>query len=478
MLQSDMFARVFMACSGNIYIVFQNKMIVLCTPRLLVGLLASPSDLISGLWGTLTNVARKVNPGNKKAWEIPGLTLAYVDMGGTLHCEFSAVFRALFKALRQSGQDEPLQLDIPNDPSSFENQKDALLYIFAMLSKDFSRMPTYKQPVAISEAFLSNVVFEFLQLLTCGSGDYLSNIDLLFPEDESEVEHGKEVPVQDVIWAETNMEGPCIVDAPAVSGETDKRNVHRLVTEVPKGFVTSQEFALLKGVKKGRVDSWISRGALEGKTIQLPNKRIYIDSTADIPVDGRTTRTNRKETETRRSKYSKKTASYKDTQERIQEDNIVTEVIRPYISNFKEAQYYRKNNYHEVVINGKHALIIDINPEYYCERLKKTNRQLIKAGKSPVLPDDDTQHYHLHHIGQKKESPLAIVPANDHNSKEFYSFFHPNAACEKDIHGREFEDEKKAFWLAYLQLYDDHDQNYKKIDFLNHRNRTPKNKEK
>ena len=67
------------------------------------------------------------------------------------------------------------------------------------------------------------------------------------------------------------------------------------------------------------------------------------------------------------------------------------------------------------MVDGKIALIRKIDLNYVDDVKVKTNLQLMQAGYAPI---DPTGHrYELHHIGQKNDSPLAILTKEEHRGK-------------------------------------------------------------
>ena len=111
-------------------------------------------------------------------------------------------------------------------------------------------------------------------------------------------------------------------------------------------------------------------------------------------------------------------------------------------------------------------MIIDVNLDYYCISKDKTNREIISEGGSPVVPNNESYVYQIHHIGQKKDSPFAIIPENIHNGKNTYSFFHQGSEPDVDLHTKEFEIEKRLFWRNYVEQFDKYG-GFRFVPFLN-----------
>ena len=64
------------------------------------------------------------------------------------------------------------------------------------------------------------------------------------------------------------------------------------------------------------------------------------------------------------------------------------------------------------MVNGKTALVRQIDLNYVDELTGKTNLQLMQEGYAPYDPTG--QKYQLHHIGQRNDSPLAILTQAEH----------------------------------------------------------------
>lgn len=88
------------------------------------------------------------------------------------------------------------------------------------------------------------------------------------------------------------------------------------------------------------------------------------------------------------------------------------------ISKFNSMEQYeicKSSGLTAQMVDGKTALIRKIDLNYVDDVTGKTNLQLMQAGYAPI---DPTGHrYELHHIGQKNDSPLAILTKEEHRGK-------------------------------------------------------------
>lgn len=145
---------------------------------------------------------------------------------------------------------------------------------------------------------------------------------------------------------------------------------------------------------------------------------------------------------------------------------MFVDAIRPFIRTYEEARFYVDNGYKSVEWYGNYALIVDVSLNYYSEKYKATNRQLILSGRSPVVPEHEEQTFDLHHVGQKIDSPIACIPSGQHNGPELYSVFHPSSTSDEDLHTTAFELQRKKFWLLYVQKCEEN-HGFNNIPFLN-----------
>lgn len=446
-MQTDIFARVILIPSGDIYIAFKTKRVVKCTANNLVAFFSDPFMFHDASWGDCQKEANIVNPNSLSLGDIPGITLAFATDSGSVTCSYTVLFRLLFSAIDRNKKDSLMHLDVAAEIPAPCNERQFMLHIFSRAQELMRGGKTqFKCELNIPDTEREQF---FNELVTClsrnGGGPKASQ--------DSEV-RSKE----------------------AVQVSTD---VNETVLP-PTNYVPVKKFAELKGVTPITVHSWLHDGKIK-ECIQLPNGRWYVNPNAVI-IDGRKTRKSRL-SEMRRPKISAAQETYEDVQKRILEDGIVSDAVRPYIRKFKEALYYRNHYYHEVSWPAlPPCLIIDVNPEYICIPLGKTNLALMQEGNAPVIPGADADfseetskqipRYHLHHIGQKRNSPLAVIPSADHNNKKFSSFFHPYPH-EKNLHDAAFESVKAAFWRAYAKMYTEYG-SFQKIPYLNHKDKTPK----
>lgn len=121
------------------------------------------------------------------------------------------------------------------------------------------------------------------------------------------------------------------------------------------------------------------------------------------------------------------------------------------IKNFKSMDEY--NVYKEAglkvdMVNGKSALIRDIDPNYKSPNangVMETNLERMKAGKAPRYkgPDGKPRSFELHHVNQDPDGTLALLTYEEHHGK--YKILHNIAESEVD-HGTLWSAQKRDFY--------------------------------
>lgn len=129
-----------------------------------------------------------------------------------------------------------------------------------------------------------------------------------------------------------------------------------------------------------------------------------------------------------------------------QESKLPLEFIKNFHS-VAEYNVYKDAGLQLTKVNGKWAFIQDIDWNFMDEQ-NRTNAQRVADGLNPI--DSTGISYEVHHIGQKTDSPLAILTSNQHKSNN--SILHSNTGSmigEVD-HGVVWQQQKRDFWKALL----------------------------
>lgn len=126
------------------------------------------------------------------------------------------------------------------------------------------------------------------------------------------------------------------------------------------------------------------------------------------------------------------------------ESNLPMDVISQFHS-MKEYLVYKEAGLKPVIVNGRVALVQDIDLNYVSELsdgTKVTNLERMQRGLSPIEPATG-KAYELHHIGQKADGTLAVLTRDQHR-KNASILNQPGKASEIDRLG--FGNTRKDFW--------------------------------
>lgn len=123
------------------------------------------------------------------------------------------------------------------------------------------------------------------------------------------------------------------------------------------------------------------------------------------------------------------------------------------ISKFNSMEQYKickSSGLTAQMVDGKTALIRKIDLNYLDDMTGKTNLQLMQEGHAPLDPMGHP--YELHHIGQKNDSPLAILTQEEHRGKGNDKIWHIltdnfDNPSSKNGWGKI----KKKFWKDYAK---------------------------
>lgn len=125
-----------------------------------------------------------------------------------------------------------------------------------------------------------------------------------------------------------------------------------------------------------------------------------------------------------------------------------------FIKNFhsvEEYEVYRDAGLQGQKVDGQWAYVRDIDWSFL-DSQGRTNAQRVLEGLSPLDPEGNS--YELHHIGQRTDSPLAILTSREH--EENFSALHANTGAsegEQPSQGSEWTQQRRNFWRALLDMY-------------------------
>lgn len=124
---------------------------------------------------------------------------------------------------------------------------------------------------------------------------------------------------------------------------------------------------------------------------------------------------------------------------------IYSEELLGFIRTEEEAIYYLALDLQEWRQGQFHSLIRPID----WESNGGYNRQRVLTGHAPV--DLNTgQVIELHHIGQRRNSPLAELTGTEHRSRYANNLLHSGAGRET-IHRNQFQAVRRAYWMNRMQ---------------------------
>lgn len=115
------------------------------------------------------------------------------------------------------------------------------------------------------------------------------------------------------------------------------------------------------------------------------------------------------------------------------------------LHSIEEYNVYEKAGLKPVMVNGKTALVQDIDLNFVSELpdgTVVTNLQRMQQGYAPIDPATD-KYYQLHHIGQKADGTLAILKEAEHQGNSSILNF---AGKDSEIDRVAFNKTRKEFW--------------------------------
>lgn len=115
------------------------------------------------------------------------------------------------------------------------------------------------------------------------------------------------------------------------------------------------------------------------------------------------------------------------------------------LHSIEEYNVYEKAGLKPVMVNGKTALVQDIDLNFVSELpdgTVVTNLQRMQQGYAPIDPATG-KYYQLHHIGQKADGTLAILKESEHQGNSSILNF---AGKDSEIDRVAFNKTRKEFW--------------------------------
>ncbi len=131
------------------------------------------------------------------------------------------------------------------------------------------------------------------------------------------------------------------------------------------------------------------------------------------------------------------------------ESGYPVEVIKQY-QNLDQYNACKEIGLTSYMVDGKNALIRDIDLNYLDEK-GRTNLQRMQSGLAPLDPTGKA--YELHHLGQKVDSPLAILTRKEHREGDNHKLWHLfEKGSEVHIDDSAWNTQRKHFWKDFARL--------------------------
>ena len=130
-----------------------------------------------------------------------------------------------------------------------------------------------------------------------------------------------------------------------------------------------------------------------------------------------------------------------------QESKLPLDFIKNFHS-MDEYNVYKSAGLAAKKINGKWAYVQNVDWDYIGDAADgRTNAQRVLDGLSPLGPDGKA--YELHHVGQKGDSPLAILTNAQHKTN--HGTLHANFSASEVDHGYAWTKTVREFWQQLLK---------------------------
>lgn len=433
--------RVLMRGDGSVHICFPNVRSIEATPVALSELFSNPFDFILSGSFAYKDSSLQINRNRVGLEEIVGLTLARVYKEKTISIEFPELFGALLAAREDDSlKNKPINLRHFEFQEEFADEKSYMVRYFLEAANHFKVTPSIKRNIQLQPEAQFPIMREI--------------INALFDED---------LPKADATLS--------------VNEYVDRAENDLLLQTLPSSLtgrrLTLTQYAQLTNKSSATIQKYIKAGRIKSAR-KNENGHWEIDAD-DVPVEWDLNKGRKRALKVEGKHYKRpNNGTAAEVQEHARKMCFFTEDVIPYLITFQEMQYYVDHTYHEVKINGRACLIVDVNPDYISSKTGKSNRELMQAGKPPVIPQREKEEFvfNVHHMGQRVSSPYALIPSYDHNGKGMKSYFHP-VKPKEDLHTPEFYAQCEQLWITLLQMYDTF-HSYKKIPYLNHNPRRTK----
>ena len=427
-------ARVILRSDGSVHIAFRDVRSIYATPKNMMELFSDPMEFIERGSQTCEDSTFQINRDRVELNDVLGLTLATVNSDKQIICDFPELFQFMFAStFSEAEMTRNLDMSSFELETVFSDEKSYLLRYYLEFSRGLKTSLTIKKNIKLRD----EVQFEILrEILNSFFVEELPNAAKTVENLSKQIE------------------------------SLESKTMYPLRGHDSDRMVSVSDYARINNVCASTVYKYIRESRLTSAVKDENGNFLLKRDEKPVSWDRRKGRKRKRSGDGVHYKRVSN-GSADDVKEHILKQKLFTNAVAPFIHTFEELDYYAKRSYHEVIWDGRPALIIDVNPDYISQKTGKRNRDLMKEGKAPVVPDRAKEEYvfHIHHVGQHWQSPFAIIPEYDHNGKNYSAYFHPTKAKE-DLHGPEFEAAKKTFWRCYIEKYDEA-KSFRAIPYLN-----------
>lgn len=116
----------------------------------------------------------------------------------------------------------------------------------------------------------------------------------------------------------------------------------------------------------------------------------------------------------------------------------------------EEYEVYKNAGVKSITVNGESMLIRkDLDITSVVDDMGRTNLERMQEGLAAL--DKDGHAYELHHIGQRNDSPLAILTRKEHDN----TALHWNTNTDNPSSQSGWSSQKKKFWKAIAKMIED-----------------------
>ena len=422
-----MLTRVLLRPDASVHIAIADGRSVYATPAGLSRLFSSPYYFLDS-FALYDESSYDINPNEVSLSEITGLELACIWKDKRVQIDFPEIMQYVFR-VRASSKEWTNRLNMSDLAGTleFSDAKSYLLKLYLDFTNYARSIPTIHNDIRLDESEQMKIVRAIVKSL----------FEDTMPKSQTSLE------ISD-----------CIKDAESIQGIQEEKVVS---TGLGADYISLREYCQLH--KISYIKAYHNKKRFS--TLIQNDTRHWFIKKDDVPKGGLQyfripTQEPEEFQEEQKPVIEASYGSEADIKERIIRDKGYSPEMAGYIGSMAELEYYMTNGYKNVRIAGRLALVLDIKPDEFIKSKGKTNRQIIKAGGAPEVPSSADYPgegvFVVHHVGQRKNSPFAIVPESIHGS-ELFSVFHQKAPDGK-LHDKSFEMDKRNFWLGYLELYD------------------------